>query len=235
MECLEGLLTAQHNIPTIHLLFTFIPFHLKHYKPLISSQKLVNLLSQLLSEYNKEIVSMICHQLSKFNEKQNKLQLLICWTEILYEVIGSIVKTNSSSWFSSGQSRLKQIAYIFEKISVFIYLDPKLKELYLKYLSENPYDIQSWKLPSGGWFSSLFSWGSGSIKKCEWITPLHLLHKQNASNVWLGWLLIESDALRTEKIWDQIVHEINDNTDSNLEIIVKVWIYFQLIIFIVII
>ena len=206
----------------MHLFFTLIPFHLKHYKPLISNPKLVNILSNLFGDYNKELVSMICHQLSKFNDKQNKLKLLICWTEILYEVIGSTVKTNANSWFNSGHTRIQQIGYIFDSISLFVYLDQSLKSLYIKYLSDNPYDIQSWKLPTAGWFSSMFSWGSGSIKKCEWIAPLHLIQKQNPNYVYLAYLLIESDALRTEKIWDQIVAEISGFSENNLEIIVKV-------------
>ena len=217
----------QHNIPLIHLLYTFIPLHLDKYKSLISNQKLINSLSYLFAQYNKELSSLIGHQLLKLSDKQYKLKLLVCWTEFLFEIIGSILKTSANSWFSSGHSRLQQIANIFEKISIYMYLDSKLKELYLRYLADNPYDIQSWKLPTSSWFSSIFSWGSSSIKKCEWITPLHLIHKQN-QNVWLGWILIESDTLRTDKIWDELVNEISANSEADIETALKVNIIFNL-------
>ena len=217
----------QHNIPLIHLLYTFIPLHLDKYKSLISNQKLINSLSYLFAQYNKELSSLIGHQLLKLSDKQYKLKLLVCWTEFLFEIIGSILKTSANSWFSSGHSRLQQIANIFEKISIYVYLDSKLKELYLRYLADNPYDIQSWKLPTSSWFSSIFSWGSSSIKKCEWITPLHLIHKQN-QNVWLGWILIESDTLRTDKIWDELVNEISANSEADIETALKVNIIFNL-------
>ncbi|CAG2118553.1 unnamed protein product, partial [Medioppia subpectinata] len=221
IESLETLLTNQHNFPVIHLLYTLIPFHLKQYESLVSVPKLLNLLSQLITERTDDFVALIFRQLSKFCNKHNKLKLLICWTEMLFEVIGSILRTHANSWFSSGASRLQQIAYIFEKISVLLYLDQNLKELYFKYLTDNPFDIQSWKIPTSGWFSSVFSWGSKSNQKCEWITPFHLIYKQNASNVWLAWLFIQTDAIRFDKVWDQIVHEVNESSEVAIESLVK--------------
>ncbi|CAG2110406.1 unnamed protein product, partial [Medioppia subpectinata] len=221
IESLETLLTNQHNFPVIHLLYTLIPFHLKQYESLVSGPKLLNLLSQLITERTDDFVALIFRQLSKFCNKHNKLKLLICWTEMLFEVIGSILRTHANSWFSSGASRLQQIAYIFEKISVLLYLDQNLKELYFKYLTDNPFDIQSWKIPTSGWFSSVFSWGSKSNQKCEWITPFHLIYKQNASNVWLAWLFIQTDAIRFDKVWDQIVHEVNESSEVAIESVVK--------------
>lgn len=221
-ELFELLAANQHNIPLIQLFYTWIPLHLNDCKSLIANTKLINCLTQLFAQNNKEVASLIGHQLSRLSEIENKLKLLICWTEILFEIIGSILKTSANSWFSSGHSRLQQIAKIFEKMSIFIYLEPKLKEQYLRYLADNPYDIQSWKLPTSSWFSSIFNWGSSSVKKCEWITPLHLIHKQNQNNIWLGWLLIESDTLRTDKIWDEVVQEISTNSEADIESVIKV-------------
>jgi hypothetical protein len=223
IDSIEMLLSNQHNIPVLHILYCFIPFHIKQYKVLLSNSKFITSLSIMFAELNKEVVGLISHQLTKIEDKQNKLKLLICWTELLFEVIGSILKSYTSSWFSSSLSKLQQIAFIFDKIAIFVYLDEKLRNSYIQYLSENPYDIHSWKLPNtSNWFSSLLNWSSGSTKKCEWVTPLHLIQRQNQSYIWLGWLLIESDSLRMDKIWDDIVLEISVNSNYNMEIVIKV-------------
>ena len=169
---------------------------------------------------SEEIVSLIYDHLSKLNE-ENKLNMIISWFKLLYEVSGSIFKTSSSSWMGSNIQGVKEVAYIFDKIIMSIFSNESLYKKLIKYLSENPYDIQSWKLSSSG-FLSLFSWSS-DLKKCDWTTPLHLLNRKHSSLAYLGLAIIESDAIKMEKLYDDINNELFSQPNvTNLELIIKV-------------
>ncbi|XP_054160272.1 ectopic P granules protein 5 homolog [Oppia nitens] len=221
VDSLEILLTNHHYLPFIHLLYTLIPYHLKQYEILLSNSKLLNLLSQLFANYSKETISLIYHQISRFSNQENKLKLIICWTELLFKVIITIAKANSNSWFNSCAKKFQQFGYIFEKIAIILYMDNELLGLYLKYLSEYQFDNQFLKIQNSGWMSSMFNLNSSSNKKYEFVTPLHVIYKQNATNVWLGWLIIQSDIIRFDKYWDQIVNDISDNPVITPEIAIK--------------
>lgn len=220
-----SLVSSQHFVPAMHILFCYFPLYAQRSADMISNPKFLAALTNLIicdgNEVLEKLLGLLKSQLDRLTTT-NKVQLLSAWINILYEISGSVLKQWSSSWFMETSKGLQQIAFLMDNIIMMSFPDEDLRSAIIKQLRKMPVDIHSWKTSSSKWFSSLFSWGSSNfIRKCEWISPLHVLHQQFPTYVWLGWAVIRCDSLKMEKIWDDIVLVFSNHLEEPLEDVVR--------------
>ncbi|RWS25873.1 ectopic P granules protein 5-like protein, partial [Leptotrombidium deliense] len=219
VELLSSLITSKNHIPALDILHWFIPFYVDKLEEIMNDAKFVGSLNQLLlSEENgilDKVIGLIESQLKTNIEIKKKL--IIFWINILCEISGSVLKQYSSSWFIASSKGLQQVVHLLDGILMLIFGDDTFTNLVTDLLIQKTGEMQSLKLPSTG---SWFSWGSNA-KKSEWISPLHFLSQKFPDKVWFASALIKSDVIKTEKIWEEILIEMNNNLDMNVETALK--------------
>lgn len=221
IDHLTLLMSTKNSMQSLALLAWFIPFNLSSARAIFTDAKFISALNTLLlSEQNElldRLVGIIRLQLDTF--RNERADILSLWINLLYEVARLVIKQwSSSSWFLASSKGLKQVVYLLDHIIEMSKDDEKLHSLLITFF-QKPYDEAFAKLIAG---SSLFSWLPWvSSTKCEWITPFHVLQQKFPQHVWLSWLLIKSDTVKMEKIWEDLVKELNANLEATCETAIK--------------
>lgn len=165
------------------------------------------------------LASLIMSQLEHLKQYR-QLQLSQFYTKVLIEVSAQIDKQVSASWFSGNEYCLEKIACLLDYIVRFNFSTQRADIIRKFY--DCSFSIQE-TAATGSWFGSLFvtnSLNANSTRR-EFLTTLHVLTQKYKKYTWLRWLTTECDALRLEKIWEDIVDYLSYNEDANLDAAIK--------------
>lgn len=226
LKRLVVLINGKNFIQTLSILSWFIPLNIDSADTIVKSTKFVSAFHYLLvSEQNDlldRLLGLIRRQLEVHSE--TKIKLLTFWIELLHEVSNQAVKTSklwSSSWLTSTKS-LQQVVHVYDNLIKLTSHDDSLHPHLVEMASKKQYDeLFARQLSTPGLMSWIPFTGNNAPKKCEWITPMHVMQQKFPDHVWLSWLVIKSDVLKMEEIWQEILSELNDNYDTPTEVIVK--------------
>lgn len=170
-----------------------------------------------------QIASLIQCQFQHLKQYR-QIQLSNFYIRVLLEVATNIDKQLSSSWFSNSEHSLEKIACILDYLAKFNFTTQRL-EIIRKFY-DCSYSVQSNKssgASGSGWFGSLFTANSSNANSTrrEFLTMLHLLSQKFKKYTWLRWITTECDALRLEKIWEDLVLYLSTNDGVNLDSAIK--------------
>ncbi|RWS06065.1 ectopic P granules protein 5-like protein [Dinothrombium tinctorium] len=219
LELLTTLINEKNYIPALDVLQWFIPFYINKLEETLIDVKYIGAMNHLLLSEENEIlklaIGLIHYQFSHFIDI--KKEIFTYWINLLCEILQVVLKQYSSSWFMASSKGLQQVTYLLDNIIMLMFTDDSFSNIVTDLLIQKTNEMQTLKLPSsGGWFS----WGSHS-RRSEWISPLHFMSDKAPDKVWFGWALIKSDVVKTEKIWEEILSEMNNNIDISVETAVK--------------
>jgi hypothetical protein len=72
--------------------------------------------------------------------------------------------------------------------------------------------------------AGLFSWipfSNNPLKKCEWISPMHVLQQKFPDKTWFSWIVIKGDVIKMHDILQEILVELNSNYELHPDVVNK--------------
>lgn len=161
------------------------------------------------------IASLISYQMDNLKQYR-QLQLSEFYIKALLGVASK--KQLSSSWFFGDESCLERIALLLDYIVKFNFTTQRSDIVHKFY--ETSYALHDFRSTSG-WLW-MFSTGSNSNSSGrEFMTILHYLTQKFKHLHWLRWVTTECDALRLDKIWEDLVNFLSTNETASLESAMK--------------
>lgn len=222
LEMISHLLLNRIYVPALQLLSWFIPFHLKNSEMILSNVKLQTVLNQMISleddTIGHRLLGIIRLQFNRHLDQQE--QLLNFWTFLLCEQASIILRQASNAWFIGQLKGLRQIVSLLNNIAIFTFRNEKLFNQLVELLSVKSSEMQSLKLPASGMLGNLLTIAAAP-KKCDWITPMHYLYERCSDQTWFAYLLIKSDYLKIEKLWDEIQIELSLHSEYKIDKVTK--------------
>lgn len=174
----------------------------------------------IISDFDAtRLASLIAYQLDHLKQFR-QLQLSQFYINVFLEVEVIVTKQISSSWFSSNELALEKVACLLDYIVKFNFATQRL-EIIRKFY-DCSCSIQG-NASTTGWFGSLLASNSlnANSTRRDYVTNLHALTQKFKKYIWLRWVTTECDALRLEKIWEDIVVYLSSNEDANLDAAIK--------------
>ena len=225
-ECLEEnvenliiLMSGKNYMQSLSILSWLIPLNIENVDSLIKNKKFVSAINNLLVSDQNEILDrmlgMIEQQLE--HHEQSKLKLMSFWVDLMHEVAAVVIKVWSSSWFLATTKGLQQVVYVLDTLIQVTSNDDALHNHLITVVLCRTYDeLFAKQLSSSGIFSWIPLLPLGSrVKKCDWLTSMHVLQQKFPDKIWLSWLVIKSDMMKMEEILTEVMTEMSANMDMN--------------------
>lgn len=225
LDLLIHLLTGKNYIQSLSILSWFVPLHIDSTERMIKNSKFIAAINSLLvweqDDLLERILGLIKNQLESHADL--KVKILSFWIHLLFEVSTAVIKMWSSSWFLASKSGLQQVCFLFDSLIELTASDDLLHSTFMEFFKSKTFDELYAKQMSS---SGLFSWitvpfTSNPLKKCEWITPFHVLQSKYPEKIWLSWLVIKTDMEKMKEIWHQIVAEMDTHYELPPDVIIK--------------
>jgi len=227
VDLLIQLIISKNFIQSLSILSWFIPLNIDSLETvMIKNRKFVSAFNSLLvSDVNNlldRILGMIKQQLEAHHE--NRIKIITFWADILHEVATLVVKTWSKSWFVVSNKGLSQVVFLLDSLVQITCRDDALQTKLLESFMGRPFDeVFAKQMSTSGLLS--FSWvpftNNNPLKKCDWITPLHVMQQKFPDKTWLSWIIIKGDMIKMDDIWHDSMAELNANYEVPTEVVIK--------------
>jgi hypothetical protein len=160
------------------------------------------------------LASLIMTQLDHLKQYR-QLQLSHFYIKVFLDISTIITKQTSASWFSNNEINLEKIACLLDFIVRFNFANQRF-ELIRKFYSASM--VHDQQLQNSSWLASFMT---SNIPQRDFSTNLHVLAKKFRKYHWLQWVTNECDALRLEKVWEDIVAYLSTNEEATLDSAIK--------------
>ena len=225
VDLLVQLMNGKNFVQSLSILSWFIPLNIDSLETvMLQNGKFIAAFNALLvsgdNEMPDRILGLIRRQLE--NHSETKVKILSFWTDLLHEVATLVVKVWSKSWFLASNKGLVQVVYLLDNLVQLTHHDDCLHSTLLESLMMRPFDAHFAKQMSS---AGLFSWipfnSNNPLKKCEWISPMHVLQQKFPDKTWFSWIIVKGDVVKMNDIWHEILLELNSNFELTPDIVVK--------------
>lgn len=225
MTHLKDMAASGHLTPSLMAMKYLSICHLDNLSgKIVRGQKCLDYFTMILTGGFEatRLASLIMTQLQHLRSYR-QLQLSQFYINVLLDVSGIIQRKQSASWFTSDEHNLDKIACLLDYLARFNFTAQR-SEIIIKFY-DCSYTMQCSSAAdaqqSANWIGSLFSSNSPNVVKREFSTILHTLTQKFKKYFWLRWVTTECDALRLDKIWEDIVAYMSVNEEAALDAAIK--------------
>lgn len=215
VDLLIQLMNGKNILQSLSILSWFIPLNIESVdKFLVQNSKFVTVFNSFLVSDPNDLLDRILGLIKKQfeNHADIKIKILSFWADFLHEMATAVIKNWSKSWFLVSNRGLQQVVYLLDNLVELTSHDEALHTHLTDLFMKRPFDELFAKQISS---SGLFSWipfsNNNPMKKCEWISPMHVLQQKFPDKIWLSWIIIKGDMIKMDDIWHEILVELNAN------------------------